>query len=190
MQGQIFSYIEGIWIAVGVVWLIAAVASKPTARREPVGSRLVHIAIMAAAFALFFGARLRVGPLAWRFVPESPAVAWTALALTAAGCGFSIWARLLLGGNWSATVTLKRDHRLIRKGPYTIVRHPIYSGFLLGLLGSALALGELRGIAGLALAFIGWHMKSRVEEAFLAAQFGAEYTAYEREVKALVPFVL
>jgi len=82
------------------------------------------------------------------------------------------------------------DHRLIREGPYTFVRHPIYSGFLLGLAGTALALGEWRGIAGVALAFIGWRMKSRVEEAFMAAQFGAEYTAYERQVKALIPFVL
>jgi protein-S-isoprenylcysteine O-methyltransferase Ste14 len=58
-------------------------------------------------------------------------------------------------------VTVKQDHQLIRRGPYTIVRHPIYSGFLLGMLGTALALGQWRGIAGLALAFIGWHMKSR-----------------------------
>jgi protein-S-isoprenylcysteine O-methyltransferase len=115
-------------------------------------------------------------------------IAWTGLALTAAGCAFAIWARLLLGGNWSSSVTVKQDH--IRRGPYAIVRHPIYSGFLLGLLGTALALGELRGIAGLALASIGWHMKSRREEAFMTAEFGAEYTRYQCEVKALIPFVL
>jgi len=195
MHAEVFRDIEWIWIAVGVVWLIGTLASKRTARSEPVSSHLVHIAIMAAACVLlfptlFFGARLPVGPLAWRFVPESPAVAWTGLALTAAGCAFAIWARMLLGGNWSANVTVKRDHQLIRQGPYAIVRHPIYSGFLLGLLGTALALGEWRGIAGLGLAFIGWRMKSRLEEAFMAAQFGAQYTEYERQVKALIPFVL
>jgi hypothetical protein len=57
--------------------------------------------------------------------------------------------------------------------------HPIYSGFLLGLLGTALALGEWRGIAGLALACIGWGTKSRLEEAFMAAQFGAGYAGYQ-----------
>ena len=76
-------------------------------------------------------------------------------------------------------MTVKQDHRLIRRGPYAIVRHPIYSGFLLGLLGTALA-----------LASIGWRMKSRREEAFMTAEFGAEYTRYQREVKALIPFVL
>lgn len=190
MPAGFYRYIPGIWIAVGVVWLFAAPASKQTARSESMTSRLVQLAIMAAAFALPFSARLRVGALAWRLVPESPPIAWTGLVLTAAGCAFSVWARVLLGGNWSATVTVKRDHRLIRKGPYRIVRHPIYSGFLLGLLGTALALGELRGFLALALAYVGWRMKSRLEEAFMVAQFGAAYTAYQREVKALIPFVL
>jgi protein-S-isoprenylcysteine O-methyltransferase len=183
------------WCAVGIVWLIAALATKRTARHEAVGSRVLHIVIMAAAIVLFvsslpFGARLPMGPLAWRFVPDSPAIAWTGLALTVAGCAFAIWARLLLGGNWSSSVTVKQDHQLIRRGPYTIVRHPIYSGFLLGMLGTALALGQWRGIAGLALAGIGWRMKSRVEEAFMVGQFGAAYIEYQRQVKALIPFVL
>jgi protein-S-isoprenylcysteine O-methyltransferase len=179
MSAPVYGYIEWIWAAVGVVWLIGTLVSKQTARREPTSSRLLHMAIMAAVFALPFSARLHVGPLAWRFVPDSPVIAWTGLALTAAGCAFAIWARLLLGGNWSSSVTVKQDHRLIRRGPYAIVRHPIYSGFLLGLLGTALA-----------LASIGWRMKSRREEAFMTAEFGAEYTRYQREVKALIPFVL
>src|ERR1035438_4518629 len=190
MQSPVYGYIDWIWAAVGVVWLIGTLVSKQTARREPTSSRLLHIAIIAAVFALPFSARLHVGLLAWRFVPDSPVIAWTGLALTAAGCAFAIWARLLLGGNWSSSVTVKQDHRLIRRGPYAIVRHPIYSGFLLGLLGTALALGELRGIVALALASIGWHVKSRREEAFMTAEFGAEYTRYQREVKALIPFVL
>jgi protein-S-isoprenylcysteine O-methyltransferase Ste14 len=190
MQIDVYRCIVGIWAAVGVVWLIGALASKPAARHEPAASRLLHIAIMTAAFSLFYNFGPRPGPLGWRFVPAWPVVAWIGLALTLAGCAFAIWARLLLGGNWSASVTVKQDHRLIRRGPYAIVRHPIYSGFLLGLLGAALALGEWRGLVGLALAFFGWRMKSRVEEAFMAAQFGAGYTEYQREVKALIPFVL
>jgi protein-S-isoprenylcysteine O-methyltransferase Ste14 len=55
---------------------------------------------------------------------------------------------------------------------------------------STVAQGEWRGIAGLALAFIGWHKKLRLEEAFMTAHFGAEYTAYQRAVKALIPFIL
>ena len=195
MRRVVYDYILRIWCAVGVVWLIAAFASKKTERREAVGSRVLHMVLMVASLALLFpslplSSRLPMGPLARRFIPASPSIVWAGLALTVAGCAFAVWARLLLGSNWSSSVTVKQDHQLIRSGPYTIVRHPIYSGFLLGMLGTALALGEWRGIAGLALAFIGWRMKSRREEAFMAAQFGAEYAQYGREVKALVPFVL
>ena len=190
MQTGVYLYIEWTWTAVGVVWLIGALASRQAVRREGLRSRILHMAIMAAAFFSFYSVRLRVGPLTWRFLPPSPLVEWAGFALTVAGCAVAVWARLLLGGNWSASVTVKRDHRLIREGPYTIVRHPIYSGFLLALLGTALALDELCGLIGLALAFTGWRMKSRLEENFMVAQFGADYVAYEREVKALIPFVL
>lgn len=183
-----------IWIAVGAVWLISAVARKRTVRREGGLGRLAHIVIMVAAFVLIFpglpvGYQLPMGPLAGRFVPDSPAIAWTGAALTAAGCAFAVWARLLLGANWSGRVALKQDHQLIERGPYAIVRHPIYTGFLAGLLGTALALGEWRGLAGWALACLGWGMKSRTEEAFLSEHFGAAYASYRRRVKALIPFI-
>ena len=175
---EVYRYATWIWVAVGVVWLVAALASKRVARREALASKVLHMAIMTAALALVFPplpilGGLPVGPLSWRFAPPSPVIAWAGLALTAAGNAFAVWARLLLGGNWSSTVTVKQDHSLIRRGPYAIVRHPIYAGFLLALLGTALVLGQWRGLAGLVLAFLGWRMKSRLEETFLSAQFGA-----------------
>ena len=97
---------------------------------------------------------------------------------------------MILGANWSALVTIKQDHQIIRRGPYALVRHPIYSGGLLALFGTAIAFGELRGLAGFALVFIAWWLKSRLEESFLESQFGASYTQYKREVKGLIPFVL
>ncbi|MGD0364228.1 MAG: isoprenylcysteine carboxylmethyltransferase family protein [Bryobacteraceae bacterium] len=190
MQTEIYRYAEWIWIAVGAVWLIGAVSAKKTVRREGLGSRMMQLAFLATAGALVFWRKLPVGPLAGRFVPETPAIAWRGLAVTAAGCAFAVWARILLGGNWSGSVTVKKDHLLIRQGPYAIVRHPIYSGLLLGLLGTGLIVGEWRALAGLALAFAGWWMKSRVEESFMVDRFGAEYTGYRREVKAIIPFVL
>jgi protein-S-isoprenylcysteine O-methyltransferase Ste14 len=123
-------------------------------------------------------------------LPDSPAIAFAGLALTIAGVGVAVWARLLLGANWSAAITIKRGHQIIRRGPYAVVRHPIYSGGLLALLGTTIGFGELRGLAGFALVFIAWWMKSRLEESSLEGQFGASYTQYKREVKGLIPFVL
>jgi protein-S-isoprenylcysteine O-methyltransferase Ste14 len=179
-----------VWIIVGLVWLAASVSLKSVAREEPLGSRLFHILAIALAFFLLFDLHLNAGVLNRRFVPDTPAVWWTGFALTVAGAALAIWARLLLGANWSATVTVKQNHELKRTGPYAIVRHPIYSGFLLAMLGTAIAFGEIRGLIAFALAFIAWRMKSLIEERFMLDQFGEQYARYKREVKALIPFVL
>jgi protein-S-isoprenylcysteine O-methyltransferase Ste14 len=96
---------------------------------------------------------------------------------------------LYRGGSWSALVELKKDHQLIRRGPYAIVRHPIYSGLMLATLGTAVMQGELHGLSALALIVTVWGYKSRVEERFLANQFGGEYEQYRRRVKGLTPLV-
>jgi protein-S-isoprenylcysteine O-methyltransferase Ste14 len=94
-----------------------------------------------------------------------------------------------LGGNWSGAVTVKEGHTLICRGPYTIVRHPIYSGLLLALLGVALIIGEVRGLLGVGVLFLSYWLKSRMEERFMLEQFGAGYRQYQQRVKALIPHV-
>jgi protein-S-isoprenylcysteine O-methyltransferase Ste14 len=123
-------------------------------------------------------------------MPESVWFGVVGLVSTVIGIAVAIWARIILGTNWSAVVTIKQGHQIIRRGPYAVIRHPIYSGGLLALLGTAIAFGEIRGLIGFTLIFIAWWMKSRLEEAFLEEQFGADYTRYKREVKGLIPFVL
>jgi protein-S-isoprenylcysteine O-methyltransferase Ste14 len=181
--------IDYAWLAVMVIWLIAAANRKRAVRIYRGRSRVFQVIILIVAFFLVFDSDLAIGFLGWRLVPATPNVQILGLAITLAGLGFALWARFFLGRNWSGEVTVKKDHQLIRGGPYTIVRHPIYSGFLLGLLGTAVAFGELRGFIGLVLAAIGWRLKSLVEERFMTEQFGDEYTTYKQDVKALVPFI-
>lgn len=190
MHPDLHVFVDAAWVVVGMVWLIAAVGTKRTAQAQSSGSRLLHISLVAAAFVLLFSSNSALGPLAWRFVPDSAVIAYSGLALTVAGTGFAIWARVFLGRNWSAIVTIKEEHQMIQGGPYSIVRHPIYSGFLLALFGTALALGEVRGLVALPLAFLAWWSKSRLEEKFMEQRFGAEYAAYRRRVRALIPFVI
>jgi protein-S-isoprenylcysteine O-methyltransferase len=177
--------IDAVWIAVGIIWVAGAVFTKRTARSQTAGSPTIHLLLAVMGFFLVFK-----GPLGWKFLPESPATAFAGLALTVAGAAIAVWARVMLGGNWSAVVTIKQDHRIIRRGPYAVVRHPIYSGGLLALLGTTIAFGAVRCLIGFALVFIAWWMKSRLEESFLEKQFGADYAQYKREVKGLIPFVL
>jgi protein-S-isoprenylcysteine O-methyltransferase Ste14 len=177
--------IDAVWIAVAIFWVAGAVWTKRTARSQTAGSRLIHLLLASTGFFLTFR-----GPLGWRLLPGSPTVAFAGLGLTIAGVALAVWARMILGANWSALVTIKQDHQIIRRGPYAFVRHPIYSGGLLALAGTAIAFGELRGLLGFALVFIAWLMKSRLEESFLERQFGMDYAQYKREVKGLIPFVL
>jgi len=101
----------------------------------------------------------------------------------------AVWARIKLAGNWSGTVTLKEDHEIVRTGPYRWIRHPIYSGLLLGLLGSAVALGDVRGLVALLLAVGAFWARIRLEERRLEDHFGAAYVEYRRASWAIIPLV-
>jgi protein-S-isoprenylcysteine O-methyltransferase Ste14 len=95
-----------------------------------------------------------------------------------------------LAGNWSGTVTLKKGHELVQSGPYALVRHPIYTGLLVALIGTAVAVDRWRAVAGLTLLMTGIAYKISVEERFMREQFGDAYARYRARVKALVPFVV
>jgi protein-S-isoprenylcysteine O-methyltransferase Ste14 len=89
----------------------------------------------------------------------------------------------------SLLIELKKDHQLIRSGPYAIVRHPIYSGFMLATLGTAIAFGEWSGLLAFVMIAIAWGYKATLEERALTEKFGNEYEEYRRRVKRLVPFI-
>jgi protein-S-isoprenylcysteine O-methyltransferase Ste14 len=182
--------IEWVWSLVGIYWLLGALRSKRAVRRQTRLSRVIHLTIMATALFLLFNGWARIGVLGARLFPERNWIAWVGFAITVAGCTFAVWARVLLGTNWSATITVKQNHELVRNGPYAVVRHPVYAGFLLAILGTALTLGEVRVVVAFALAFVGWFTKARTEEQFLVEQFGDVYAHYRREVSQLIPFIL
>jgi protein-S-isoprenylcysteine O-methyltransferase Ste14 len=96
---------------------------------------------------------------------------------------------LVLGTNWSRRVTVKADHELIVSGPYALTRHPIYTGILLGVAGTALAIGEWRCMAAFFLLLVAFLLKMRVEEQLMMLTFPATYPEYRRRVKALVPWL-
>jgi protein-S-isoprenylcysteine O-methyltransferase Ste14 len=179
--------ISALWLAWLIYWCVAAINTKATHRRESVASRLSHFVPLFLGFALLVSPHLAGAWLRMRFLPRSLGWFWLGFAFVVLGLLFAVTARGWLGGNWSGTVTLKRDHELIRSGPYRFVRHPIYTGLLLALLGTAIAAGEWRGLVAFALITVAFLRKIGVEEAFLTEQFGEAYASYRAEVPALVP---
>jgi protein-S-isoprenylcysteine O-methyltransferase Ste14 len=177
-----------LWLAWVVVWVAMARGVKSVAERG--GGSRAHYPPMAVAVVLLAAPRLPLFPLDVRFVPAELWPAGLGLALTFAGLAFALWARLRLAGNWSSSVTLKSDHELIADGPYRWVRHPIYTGLLVALFGTALAIGEWRGLLAVAIAAVALWRKLRLEDALLSREFGEAYAAYCARTQALIPFVL
>ena len=170
-------------------WLLAAISGKRTIQRANPSSRIWQLILLVAAYVLMANSDLGWDVLDRRLVPAGMQATTAGYSLLLAGMLFSAWARIFLGGNWSSSVTLKQDHTLVRSGPYRIVRHPIYTGLLVALLGTAVVLGELRCFVGVVLAAIAWKIKSVTEEALMVQQFGDQYTHYRTQVKALVPYI-
>jgi protein-S-isoprenylcysteine O-methyltransferase Ste14 len=180
-----------IWCAWFLTWFVLSRNVKDTVRRQATLPRLLNSALLFCAALLLWDIHIPVPALAARFVPGSQWQFWAALgaALTLAGLLFTVWARVYLGRNWSGVVTVKADHELITGGPYALVRHPIYTGLLLAFIGTALAVGEWRGVLSVALALIAIVHRIIVEESFMRQQFGAAYDNYALRVRALVPGV-
>jgi len=184
------SAILALWLCWIAYWTAASLAVKPSARRETMLSRLLHLGPLALAVLLLWGPPPPLDALRARFLPSSRAIEWSGAALVAVGLAFTVWARLHLGTNWSGIVTVKRGHELVTSGPYAIVRHPIYTGLVVAFVGSATALGEARGVLAVGIVVASLWRKLRLEERWMAEQFGDDYERYRGRVRALVPFVL
>ena len=129
-------------------------------------------------------------PFAWertQLLARNTLLARGAIFLTAAGISFAIWARFYIGKNWSSAVTIKVGHELVRTGPYAWVRHPIYFGLLVGLAGTGLARDKLIALPAIALFWLGFWIKSRMEERLMFKAFGEQYVEYSKSAGALIP---
>ena len=189
LSDQLFG---GVWLLWLMYWGISALRVKPAMRVESRASRLGRLVLLVSLAALLLRryAWLNGSFLNERFVPDQMWIVWLGFGVTVIGLAFTCWARVVLGQNWSGTVQLKQDHELIVRGPYSFVRHPIYTGVLVAFFGTALAIGEWHALIGVALLAVAFWRKLRLEERWLCELFGEPYRNYMRHVKALVPWVI
>ena len=180
------------WLFFLAYWLWSARRLKQATRAEPALPRFFKywLPIIVAIGLMWPTPWLDRTVLGHRLLPDTHAVAVTGLLLIVAGVLFACWARHILGGNWSSEVQLKQGHELIERGPYRYVRHPIYTGILLALLGTVVLIGEWRALLGFVIMFTSFWRKLRLEETWLGEHFGAAYADYMQRVKALIPGIL
>jgi protein-S-isoprenylcysteine O-methyltransferase Ste14 len=178
-----------IWLAWVVSWVVAAFWS---------GRTRTHVATLASwvyRLPILIGA-IFLMPLTARVFGAAPlyhvgTLGTYVLALvTVLGISFTWWARIHLGRFWSNAITHKEDHRIIDTGPYGMVRHPIYTGLIVAILATGIAVGTWTAIVGALFVCFGEWQKARMEEGFLSVELGQEaYRNYSRRVPMIVPFL-
>jgi protein-S-isoprenylcysteine O-methyltransferase Ste14 len=179
----------GLWAVLTAVWVVGMFMTRQTVRQQTRSSRIWQMGIVLLGMWLLFGWGTGIAWMDRAAFPVTTVVAMAGLATTLAGVAFAIWARVMLGANWSGVITVKEGHTLVRLGPYRIVRHPIYTGLLMAVTGTALTHGSVRSILALPIVAFGFWLKTLTEECFMVQEFGEEYLCYKHEVRALVPFL-
>ena len=188
METRYTAIAYGSWLALVLVWLPGYFASKRNASMRSPALQLQATALLVICFLLLFNPHL--SGLDRQVTPRSGMLGMAGLVLDLAGVGFAIWARLVLGRNWSGMVmTVKEGHELVQSGPYALLRHPIYTGLISAVLGTALTLGTLASYLGVAAGLAALLIRVGVEERLMSEQFGANHAAYRQRTKKLIPFL-
>ena len=178
-----------IWLAWVVSWVVAAFWSGRTKTHVPTwDSWIYRLPILLGAIFLM--------PLTARVLGAGPLYdlgnwgTYLLALVTVFGISFTWWARIHLGRFWSNAITHKEDHRIIDTGPYGMVRHPIYTGLIIAILATGIAVGTWTALLGALFICFGEWQKARMEEGFLSVELGQEaYRSYSRRVPMIVPFL-
>jgi protein-S-isoprenylcysteine O-methyltransferase Ste14 len=183
--------IVALWLVFITYWAISAISAKRSigarAWWEEGGLRLSAVLLVLAAphFAVLNHARQNVQA----HVASSMIVGIIGVALCGLGIGLAILARGYLGRNWGMPMSRKENPELVTNGPYAFVRHPIYTGILLAMLGSAI--DEIAFWVVPLMVFGAYFIYSaRREEKLMIEQFPELYVAFTKRTRMFLPFVL
>jgi len=183
MRVVVDSVIFAVWLAFGTYWLAASVGVKAGQTRW---TRFAGIRVGIILIVLLL---LRVRTFKTHVTINDPWLEVIGLAVFLLGLALAVWARVYLGRNWGMPMTQKVDPELVTTGPYRRVRHPIYSGIILAMIGTAIAVSLYWLVAVVVLG--GYFIYSAtVEERYLAERFPDSYSEYKESTKMLIPFIL
>jgi protein-S-isoprenylcysteine O-methyltransferase Ste14 len=187
---------EIVWVIGIIAWYVIRYPFERRAKRARIArdirSRSDTVGLAAAVFGM---AILPAFYIATGFprTADYPASAW-AIALGAIVLASALWVFRIshkeLGRNWSITLQIREQHKLVSTGPYALIRHPMYTSFLLIAVGQALLLSNwvvgLAGLLGFAVLFC---LRVNKEERMMLENFGQEYRAYMERTKRIIPYL-
>lgn len=172
-----------------LVWMIGRVGNKRTLKRSNFRSYLLTTGLLYLSYLLLFFPSYP-NFLSFQITAQNNVLGIAGALMCIVGVGLAIWSRYALGRNWSGvSATEKEGHELIKTGPYKIVRHPIYLGFLLAMIGFALTIGNGAVYLAIVLGFISILLRIRIEEKLMKELFPILYEQYSKQVNKLIPHV-
>jgi protein-S-isoprenylcysteine O-methyltransferase Ste14 len=167
------------WVVFWIYWLAAA--SDVTEGRTR-WTRFTGIRVAIIFVILLLLRSKDVNPT------SNPWLQGVGLAVFVLGLAVAIWARVYLGRNWGMPMTEKVDPDLVTTGPYSRIRHPIYSGIILAMIGTTIAV-SLYWLVAVVLLGVYFVFSAFMEERFMVARFPDSYPQYKRSTKMLIPFI-
>jgi len=171
------------WVAFWIYWLVASIGVKAGQTRW---TRFAGIRVGIILVVLLL---LRVRAVKGHTVTSNPWLQGIGLALFFLGLALAIWARVYLGRNWGMPMSQKVDPELVTTGPYHSIRHPIYSGIVLAMIGTTIAV-SLYWLVAVILLGAYFLYSAVVEERSMARLFPDSYPEYKRSTKMLIPFIV
>ena len=176
------------WVIFWVGWFAASAGAKRGQRGRGNWARFAGVRV-ALILVVVLLVRLRVLKGHGVGYVRDPVLWGVGLAIWVLGLGLAVWARIYLGRNWGMPTSTKEDPELVTSGPYRTIRHPIYTGILLAMIGSAIAVSVWWLIA---VALIGGYFiySAFVEERNMTRLFPSAYPEYQQSTKMLIPFQL
>ena len=172
------------WVIFWIYWIAASVGVKAGRTRWTRFAGIRVVIILAALLVL------RLGVFKGRrAVTVNPWLQGIGLALFVLGLALAVWARIYIGRNWGMPMSEKADPELVTTGPYSAIRHPIYSGIILAMIGTTLAV-SLYWLIAVVLVGAYFLYSATMEERYLTEVFPDAYPRYQQSTKMLIPFVL
>lgn len=181
-----------IWSAFWFYWILSAVKTrlevKKESSRQQSSQRAIHLTLILIAFFITFF-RFKSSSLWNKIIPYYASVEYIGIIVLIISLLFAIWARIVLGSNWSGAIQKVKGQRLVCQGPYKYIRNPIYTGIVCGFLGTVIAFRTLASLLGFFIILVAYIVKINKEQKFLIMEFGEEYKEYIKKSWALIPYI-
>jgi len=184
----LIAYFWLIWI---IYWQITALQAQKTVSNPRwfliIGFRIVIVILVILFIRIHFLNSFMVNSYT-KSIYTNSFLSIFGFSIAVLGFLLSVWARIYIGRNWGQPMSEKEKTTIITKGPYAYIRHPIYTGIFIAMLGTTLVTTIYWAIPLIFLT-IYFIYSAKIEEKNLIKKYPKEYTEYIKKSKSFIPFI-